>query len=182
MDAYGIGQACISRQMPNGSIAHGVFLIDRYCLGVKDAFGGITSRYDFETRLERGSRRDLVSPGTLRHLVESALAYAGQFGLAPHPDYFKAAPIFGDIDSSAPERTWEFGKDGKPFFISGPNDTPARCRQIMAALGGSEGPDGFDYLMQVSEAEFKNLRNPDDTGSVDATEAAAPPRVMLPPP
>src|SRR5438128_1141645 len=44
----GIGWVCLSRQLPGGAVAFGVFLIDRYCLGVKNAMADIASRYDYE--------------------------------------------------------------------------------------------------------------------------------------
>jgi hypothetical protein len=41
----------------------------------------------------------------------------------------------------------EFGKDGKPLFIAGPHDGQARCRQILATLARSCGPDGSHFFM-----------------------------------
>ena len=40
----GLGWICLSREMPNGGVAYGIFLVDRYCLGVKNAMAGISSR------------------------------------------------------------------------------------------------------------------------------------------
>jgi hypothetical protein len=42
-----------------------------------------------------------------------------------------------------------FGKDGKPFFMSGPYDTPARCRRIIDTLTRRCGPEGFHYTVAV---------------------------------
>src|SRR5438046_2297230 len=44
----GLGSVWLSRQLPDGSIAAAVFMVDRYCLGVKDAFRKIFSRFDYE--------------------------------------------------------------------------------------------------------------------------------------
>ena len=41
--SHGMGSLLVSRQLPGGRVAFGSFLIDRYCLGVKDAFGDIFS-------------------------------------------------------------------------------------------------------------------------------------------
>jgi hypothetical protein len=147
----GIGQVMLSRQLPDGSVAVGVFLVDRYCLGVKDAFANIVGAFTYESKFvrEMGTRfswRD-VSPATVRKLVDEAIAYAAGFGISPHPDYHKVKPILNGIDASESTETFEWGQGGKPFFVAGPHDTPERCRQIMALLTHSRGPDGFHYIM-----------------------------------
>ena len=38
-------------------------------------------------------------------------AYAAGLGLQPHPDYHKAKLLFGDIDPSACQDEFEFGKE-----------------------------------------------------------------------
>ena len=152
---HGLGAA--SRQMPDGSVAVVVFLIDRYCLGVKDALADVVGRYsydkDFVTKMQSKFTSREVSPATVRKLVEEAVAYAAGLGFAPHADYHKAKPIFGTIDPRESTEEFEFGKDGKPFFIAGPNDTPQRCRQIMAVLAHDLGPDGFHYLIPMATGD-----------------------------
>jgi hypothetical protein len=42
-----------------------------------------------------------------------------------------------------------FGKDGKPFYVSGPYDTPARVRTIGQTLEKSRGTGNWDYMVEV---------------------------------
>jgi hypothetical protein len=151
----GLGWVCLSRVLPNGSVAYSVFLVDRYCLGVKNAMAQVTSRFDYDTRVARKMHFTFKSkdlhPAAARKLVEGAVEYAGALGLHPHADYHKAKLLFGDIDASECTETFEFGKDGKPFFISGPNDTPERCHQILEKLVESCGRDGFHYLIPLAD-------------------------------
>ena len=154
IDDNGIGIVVVARKMPDGQIAMGLFLVDRYCLGVKDAFGRVLPRSDYdefvvECEQKKGGIQELHPP-TARRLVEDAIGYANDLGFTPHPDYRRAAPIFGDIDPEQATRTWEFGRDGKPFFVAGPYDTPARCRRIQNTLLQHCGPDGFDFVMPMS--------------------------------
>jgi hypothetical protein len=150
----GLGTVLLSRELPNGLVAVAVFLVDRYCLGVKNALAGIVSRSAYQTRFVHDMRsafpvRD-VSPATVRKLVEQTVAYASGLGLHPHADHHKAKLLLGDIDPSECKEEFEFGKDGKPMFIAGPNDTPACCRQIMATLTNNCGPDGFGYFIPIA--------------------------------
>ncbi len=68
----GMGQATLSRALPDGSVAFAVFLVDRYCLGVKDAFGSILSRAEYESRFEQKSRSQFaVRERLARHGAEA---------------------------------------------------------------------------------------------------------------
>ncbi|MFQ5825644.1 MAG: hypothetical protein ACE5JB_16520, partial [bacterium] len=78
---------------------------------------------------------------------EGAVAYAKDLGFSPHPDYRIANKILGDIDPDVCPMSFEFGKDGKPFFIAGPYDTPKKCKMIMDTLTKRCGQDGFHYMV-----------------------------------
>jgi hypothetical protein len=156
----GLGWVVLSRQLPDGGVAVAIFLVDRYCLGVKDAIARISSRYDYDNEIlakmrpRFGSRE--ITPANARRFVESAVEYARSLGFPPHADYHRAKLLFGAIDPTAATEELEFGKDGKPFFIAGPNDNQARCRQILATLERSCGPGGSHFLMPIEadDADF----------------------------
>jgi hypothetical protein len=160
----GIGWVALSRAMPNGSVAVASFLVNSYCLGVKDVHAEILPRSDYEHKYLRKMMSDMpsrsVAPSEARKLLEEAVAYARELGFSPHPDYPKAMVLFGDINAAESEAQFEFGKDGKPFFVSGPNDSPERCKQIVAILNKTCGPDRFDYLVGVSGSQMM-LLSPD---------------------
>jgi hypothetical protein len=147
----GIGQVVVSRQLSNGNVAFAAFLLDVYCLGVKNAMADIASRakYDLDLYAKLADRYTLlpISPESARKLVEGAVAYAHDLGFAPHADYHAAKMIFGDISAEACAEEYRFGKDGKPFFISGPHDSPSRCNEILHRLRGRCGEDGHHFLV-----------------------------------
>jgi len=149
----GIGNILISRKMPGGNVALSIFLLDVFCLGVKDAYFFIMSRSEYDDKI-RSIKLDAdfesLQPECIRKLVESAEAYAGDLGFSPHSDYRSARKIFGDIDAGKCPMQFEFGKDGRPLFISGPNDTQAKCMKIMETLTKSRGPGGFHYMIGVN--------------------------------
>jgi hypothetical protein len=151
----GIGQVFLSRLLPSGQVAFAVFLVDVYCLGVKDAMSSVISRstYDskFGARMRPGHGVTQASPACVRKLVEGAAEYARGLGLHPHPDYFRARPLFGTIEATECAEEFPFGKDGKPFFVAGPYDTPDRCRQILNALVQSCGVDGFHFMLPLAD-------------------------------
>ncbi len=158
----GMGSLHLSREFPNGEVAVASFLVDRYCLGIKDAWGEVVPRATYEEKYLRmpaqvPPRR--LDPAEARKYLEEAADYAASIGLSPHPDFRKALLLFGDIDPAASDATFEFGKDGKPFFIAGPYDSAERCRQIVAILTNHCGPDGFHYI--ISDERFDYADEPE---------------------
>jgi hypothetical protein len=169
IDTQGIGWVVLSREFPNRQVAVASFLVDRYCLGVKNVFAELLGSSSYDAKYVRKMTADMPShnaaPADARKLLEEAVAYARRLGLAPHPDYPKAMHLFGDVDPTDSQAAFEFGKDGKPFFVSGPNDTPERCRQIVAILTKTCGAGRFHYLVSISgspRGEDMRIVGPDD--------------------
>jgi hypothetical protein len=149
--SQGIGSVLLSRELPDHSVVVSLFLVDRWCLGVKDAFAEVLSRSAYDSKYVQtrrpGSALQDVTPAAVRKFVEEAVAYAAGLGFQPHPDYQKAKLLFGDIDAGACQDEFEFGKDGKPFYFAGPHDSSQRIRQIVNTLMHKLGPDGFHFVV-----------------------------------
>ncbi len=149
----GIGTVFVSRKMPNGDIRVGSFLLDVFCLGVKNAFFRGFSPYEYQQLhmdINQNEKLQPCSPAYVRKLVEDCVDYAKNIGMEAHPDYKEARKIFGDINPEECSEEFVFGKDGKPFYINGPNDTPEKINKIFKMLTKTCGKDGFDYLMEVN--------------------------------
>jgi len=170
----GIGWVVLSRAMPNGSIAAVSFLVDSYCLGVKNVHAEILPRseYDYKYLREMMSKMPSRSaaPAEARKLVEEAVAYARELGFSPHADYPRAMVLFGDINAADSDAHFEFGKDGKPFFVNGPNDSPERCKQIVAILTKTCGPGRFDYMIGVGGPQMMLLGPDAGEGDIEEIE------------
>ena len=149
----GLGWVCLSRELPNGRVAFAVFLVDRYCLGVKNVMYDVAPRSAYDSQIARKMQSQFrskdLAPGALRKLVEDAVEYARGLGLHPHPDYQRGKLIFGAIEATERPEGIEFGKDGKPFFVGGPNDTLERSQLIVRTLERSCGPGGYEYLIPL---------------------------------
>ena len=155
----GIGQLILARQLPSGLLGIAFFLIDPYCLGVKDAFYREVGWEEAEERLWGLGEFVDYDPVCARRLVTEAAAYAADLGIPPPADLKVIERLFGDIDGSTCQQVFTFGKDGKPFFVAGPNDGPVKIRRILNALERKVGPGGFDYLLP---ADLNSLAGVDD--------------------
>lgn len=165
----GIGNLVIARRMPNGSIACGAFLVDAYCLGVKDAFFRLASESEFETLLDDFNERSpmhRVAPERLSKIVHCAADYAQGLGFAPHRDFRATRLLLGGIDPSRCRDELTFGHDGKPLYVAGPNDSPAKSRAIASQLQALGGP----YLVALSERDFDSREFADHDEDCDDDE------------
>jgi hypothetical protein len=175
----GIGHVVVSRFKADGRVESGCFLLDVFCLGVKDAlFHRFDSAPQYEEVLLRGVFRTegsiALTPNAGRKLVESAVAYAARFGFAPGADYKRACRVFGGISTSACDEQFAFGKDGKPFFVQGPSESPARCQQILSTLESRCGTGNYHYIIAADYFdEFADPEQFDESWLVDAPRDGA---------
>lgn len=131
------------------------YLVDAYCLGVKDALGPVVLHRD-ELRLvvreffqAFNAFDDSVAPAVrapvelAAEIVLGAVDYARGLGFEPHPDFTATAGHLGD---DRPTGAIRFGCDGRPYFVQGPHDDAAR---ILHTLETSVGPDGFQFVAEI---------------------------------
>ncbi|MCH8961793.1 MAG: hypothetical protein IH820_10860 [Bacteroidetes bacterium] len=150
----GMGITVFSRRLPDSRIAVGTFLVDVFCLGVKDAMARIMTEWEYEDYIDGVEEKHslkAVEPACIVKLVEESVDYARDLGFFPHKDYRKARKIFGDVDPADCKTEFEFGKDGKPFYMSGPYDSDTKIRRIIDQLTERLGPDGFHFLVGMDE-------------------------------
>lgn len=147
----GLATVLVTRRQPDDFLAFGVYLVDTFCLGVKNTFCNADftiSRYETEVvprAFESVGGSEFCESELACQVVYGAIAYAEQFGFKPNHDY-KLSQYILDAPQEIGPSDIEFGKDGKPFFISGPNDNVDR---IMHQLKSCAGEGNFDYLCQA---------------------------------
>ena len=149
----GFGGVVIARYKSGGRVEAGVFLLDMFCMGVKNAFFVRCHESEVGEVVERACAGGSSDPATEhsgawgRKLIEDGVTYARRLGFAPHPDYKQAARVMGGINPKECSETFVFGSAGKPMFIAGPNDSEAKCKRIVNILTKKLGPPpAFDYL------------------------------------
>ncbi len=143
------------------------FVVDLYCLGVKNTFikPGTMEQYE---HLINSPENSLFSQEDAKKLIEEAVIYAEELGFKPHHDFKKTFKIFDNVDSSKSSVEFTFGKDGKPFFIAGPRDSPKKCSKIIKTLKDKFGQDGHHFMMPNPDIEvFDKKRGEWASNSLD---------------
>jgi hypothetical protein len=148
----GMALTLVARRQSDGDILFGSYLVDYYCLGVKDTFCNANippSRFhqEFMVQLFHGVPSLKIAPPLAHELIYGSIEYAAQLGFRPQRDFKLTQNILDPPDLHPRTGNVKFGKDGKPFFIAGPRDNvPA----IMERLRRTAGEGNFDYLLAFS--------------------------------
>lgn len=120
----GISPVYVSRELTKDSYVFISYLVDFWCLGVKDTIikFGITKR-DLSQIYNRGDDYDFetISYQDARSLVLGAMDFARSIDISPHSSWNGIPSSFIEAHL-AYEKKFSFGLDGKPHYVSGPND------------------------------------------------------------
>lgn len=143
----GLASVLVARRARHDKASACGWLVDAYCLGVKDAIGPRTmDDHDLVTftRSFFAAYHAPPLPAPLdlaQHLVFGAVAYARELGFEPARDFETTTGHLGPWSGPSAIR---FGRNGKPLFIQGPHDDPTR---VLATLERTVGPANFEYLV-----------------------------------
>lgn len=150
--SLGIGNLLIARRTPDGRLACAMFLVDVFCLGVKDAMWKIVAPAEFNSlrkELDAHGRMEEVTPEHFAKLIHRAADYGQSLGFPPHPDFRHAVRLLAGIDPSQCPTEFEFGQDGRPLYIRGPSGSIDDARFIAARIGQCGG----DYTVPSNLSE-----------------------------
>ena len=143
----GLCQILIVRLQPSGSFLTGLFLVDTWCLGVKNAMYNVNlDDYDLNELIEKINSSAPVALQEceykiVHNIIYGAIQYAEDLGFSPHSDFNIASYILEEDDDDIELIEFEFGKDGKPCFVSGPYDN---VQKIVSTLERSVGNGNYD--------------------------------------
>ncbi|BCG64258.1 MAG: hypothetical protein methR_P2031 [Methyloprofundus sp.] len=150
----GIGNILISRVSPQGEVAVCSFIVDVYCLGIKNVLFKTMPIPEYENVFKPGivkSHGDYafskIKPACAKKLIESAAEYAKDLGFSTHENYQSVKTIFGEEKFGRCWTRYRFGKDKMPHYIKGPNESTADANRIVATLNKSCGAGNFHFML-----------------------------------
>lgn len=138
----GIALVLIARADRKDRVSVAGFLVDTFCLGVKNAIGPEHMRRQdlpgfVRTYFSAFPALALRAPLVLaQHLVDGAVAFAAGLGFDPHPDFGAVRGHLGELREPCAIR---FGRHGHPLYVAGPYDDPIAIKRKLEARVGSAG-------------------------------------------
>lgn len=168
----GMPQVIITRQKRNGSVIAGFYLVDKFCLGLKNTFVAEFDDLDqlIEEFFEENNLADQakeIDPIYAMNLIYGAIEYAEDAGFAPAKD-FKLTEYILDAVEELEYIEIEFGKDGRYFYSEGPEDNSDK---ILATLEKNIGKGNFDFITGGAELfDEEDDEEDEDDGEDDDDE------------
>lgn len=162
----GEGIILISRLQKDGKLCYAGYLVDIYCVGVKDTYYDAKVDQDvFKMRF--GKYEDMMIPCTYdeaHNWIYGALEFAEEAGIAPHKDFAVTRYMLEEDTDAIPLIEYEFGKDGKHFLIA---KSEFEASRYLPSLKKNV-PGKFDYVINVGhDPMFDDGDDFDDDYDVD---------------
>lgn len=154
----GLAQIVVTRKKANGNYVVGVYLVDTFCMGVKDTF----CRHDMSED-EILQMNDKISSGfgleeipyvEAHNLIYGGIAFAEDADIPPHKDFALSKYVLEEDTDDIPLIEYEYGKDGKYFLVVGPN---SRDRLYLDRLFKKFGDD-FEYIYDIPGMDAEKLK------------------------
>ena len=161
---HGMCTIVVARQHTNGNMTFGVYLLDTYCLGLKNTnavFSKPAYEYEdiLETMFSQHPDKMKIDYVLAHNIIYGAIAYAEDLGFKPEKDWALSQFILEEDTEDIELIEVEFGKDGKPCFINGPFDN---INSVLAKLNKSIGEGNYEFIMMTGDNDFYGFDDDDD--------------------
>ncbi|MBR6284225.1 MAG: hypothetical protein IKR25_08040 [Muribaculaceae bacterium] len=123
IEEYGEGMVIVSRVHAGGRVSFAAYLLDIYCLGVKDTYYHLREESEhfeaFIDRLDDHIGMDECSYELAHNWVWGGVAWAEEAGIEPHDDFALTQYMLDDDETDdIPIIDLPFGRDGKHFLMA----------------------------------------------------------------
>jgi hypothetical protein len=149
----GKNQVLIVRRLPNNNFVVGFFLIDLWCLGLKDSFFRYDlTKFDYNdliSTIEKTTPSAVIPAAKAFNLIYAAIEYAEDLGFEPSKEFKVTQYLLDDVDDIEYEEI-ETGLNGMPCYYPGPDDN------VMAVL------KKLDKNVGKGNYTFKEFASPED--------------------
>lgn len=152
----GIAEVLVARRHAGGNYTFGFFLLDTYCLGLKDSLYRFNiTPYEFDDLVHELLANDHaeISYDEAHNLIYGAISYAEDLGIKPHKSFELTQYILEEDTEDIPLIEYVFGKDGSPHLVAENYLEASRYTPLLdKATGG-------DYSVEIVSDEEWNQEN-----------------------
>ena len=166
IEKIGEGFIIVTRLHTGGKISAVFYLVDTYCLGVKDSFYEMRCTTDeVKEILSQYENMRECSYEEAHNMIYGAIEFAEEAGIEPHRSFRLTQYMLEEDTEDIPLIEYEFGKNGEHFLISEDYDELDRYFPTLKEHLGENfnyivKDDGFDFPSEEEIAErLANLKD-----------------------
>ena len=154
-ESVGLCNVVVVRRHKTGNVTYALYLVDMYCLGVKDVSYYFNQYPEAYEDLKYAGPEWITIDYVLAHnIIYGGIEYAEDYGFKPHKDFAIGRFILEEDDDRVELMELEFGLDGKPCYVQGPYDDPVKVKNITATLERMAGKDNFSVVEEEEDEDF----------------------------
>lgn len=150
----GMGHVMVTRKHTGGKVSFGNFLIDTYCLGVKNCMYRLRmDDYEFDDLIDDMTENlglHEVEYVEAHNIIYGALEFAEEGGIDPHKDFALAKYFLEEDTEDIPLIEYDFGYEGKHFLMANDN---LELTTYLPTLRKNLPEDQVKYMVKVDYPE-----------------------------
>lgn len=153
--------AIVTRCHPKGTFTVGTYLIDTFCLGVKDSFYRFSiNEYDLEELLRNYSNVKIEETdyAVVHNLIYGALEFAEEAGILPCKEFSLTQYILEEDTDAIPLMKFDYGKNGRHLLVA---DNRSQLDFYMPKLRKHLGDD-FSFICRDDDWTDSTGMDPED--------------------
>ena len=154
----------IVRRHASGKYTIGLYLVDTFCLGLKDTFYKFNvSSQEYDDLLDQisiGGNYIQVSYNEAHNLIFGAIAFAEEAGIKPSPEFALTQYLLEEDTEDVPLIEYEFGKNGKHFLVA-KNNLELNTYLPLLEKNLPEGEYDFIFPDELEEDEDEDENDED---------------------
>lgn len=168
----------VTRVRPSGNLVMAAFLVDTFCLGVKDAgYHENMTPSDFEEYLnnyKKGMGLEEISYNEVHNIIYGAMAFAEDGGIEPSKEFYPAGYVLEEDTDDIPLIEYDFGKNGKHFLVVNPDRKEMPYYHILKKNLG----DDFEFVMPYGEEDEEDDFEEDEYSPLSKIDSDAIKKVL----
>ena len=162
----GMASILVTRKHVTGNHTVGVYLVDLFCLGLKDSYYFFNIDDDRLEEIIGNHFTDEIDYNTVHNIIYGGIEYSGEIGFKPAKEWSVTEFILEPDDDNIPLVDIEFGKNGRPYFLFYESDETYKTYDIINILEKNVGAGNYEAVRMI-EAEENDF---DDEGDFDFDE------------
>ena len=161
IEEMGEGHVIVSRKHTGGRVSIAFYLVDIWCVGVKDSF--------YRLRLEDDEFKEMIDTYRLglreccydeaHNWIFGAIAFAEEAGIEPDKSFKVTRYMLEEDDDNIPLIEYEYGKNGKHTLVT---HTRLEASRYLPLLEKNLGKDNFDYILNADDEDWDDDLDDDD--------------------
>jgi hypothetical protein len=147
IEEYGEGHVVVSRKHTGGRISVAFYLVDIFCLGVKDSFYHLRlEEEELNNILEKDMDVRVCAYEEAHNWIYGAISWAEEAGIEPDKSFAVTQYMLEEDTDEIPLIEYEYGRDGKHFLVANDNLEASR---YLPLLDENLGEGNYTFVVRT---------------------------------